>query len=260
MRIALVCHHDNPLNREALPRFLAAEGELAGIVVIRETGDRMWKRLRFEAKRSGIRMFDVLAFRLFYRLRLSASDRKWVARRVCAIRAQYPPVLDVPVHETADANDEATRAFLQQVRPDLTIARCKTLLRREVFEVPPLGTYVLHPGVCPEYRNAHGCFWALARRDLNRVGATLLRIDNGVDTGPVYAYYTADIDESLESHVVIQYRVVFDNLSAIARDLRRIAAGQAVPLDVSGRESAAWGQPRLTDYLRWKRSARRGAS
>jgi folate-dependent phosphoribosylglycinamide formyltransferase PurN len=258
VRVALVCHHDNPLNREALPRFLAAEAELAGIVVITETGGRVWKRLRFEWRRSRIRMLDVLAFRLFYRLRLSASDREWVAERVRAIQADHPPVHGVRVHETADPNDAGTRAFLQQVKPDLTIARCKTLLTREVFEVPSLGTYVLHPGICPEYRNAHGCFWALARRDLDRVGATLLRIDSGVDTGPVYAYYTTDIDESRESPVVIQHRVVFDNLGAIARDLRRIVAGEAVPIDVTGRESAAWGQPRLTDYVRWKRAARRG--
>ena len=48
----------------------------------------------------------------------------------------------------------------------------------------------MHPGICPEYRNSHGCFWALARRDLDHVGATLLQIDEGSDTGPVYAYYT----------------------------------------------------------------------
>ena len=56
---------------------------------------------------------------------------------------------------------------------------------------------------------------------------------------------------------MIQHRV--DNLPEIAADLRRIAAGEAQPLDVSGRASAAWGQPRLTDWLRWKRAARRAA-
>ena len=38
--------------------------------------------------------------------------------------------------------------------PDLVIARCKTLLASRVFSIPPLGTYVMHPGICPEYRNA----------------------------------------------------------------------------------------------------------
>src|SRR5207245_10871947 len=59
--------------------------------------------------------------------------------------------------------------------PDVMIARCKVLLRREIFDLPPHGTFVLHPGICPEYRNSHGCFWALSRRDLGRVGMSLLR-------------------------------------------------------------------------------------
>ena len=118
---------------------------------------------------------------------------------------------------------------------------------------------MVHPGICPEYRNAHGCFWALARRDLERVGATLLRIDEGVDTGPVYGYYSTSFDERRESHVVIQLRSVYDNFDRISEDLRRVYEGSAVPIDVSGRKSAAWGQPRLSDYLRWKRAARGAA-
>jgi folate-dependent phosphoribosylglycinamide formyltransferase PurN len=230
--------------------------EVVGIVIIAETGSRLRKRLRFEWRRSGIRTLDVLAFQLYYRLRLARADQGWVAARVRELTARYPPLPgSVPVHETSDPNDEATRRFLERVEPDLVIARCKSLLRREIFDIPPDGTIVLHPGVCPEYRNAHGCFWALARRDLGKVGATMLRIDEGVDTGPIYAYYHADIDERRESHVVIQHRVVFDNLDRIGDDLRAVHAGQAERIDVTGRVSAAWGQPRLTDYLRWKRIA-----
>ena len=35
------------------------------------------------------------------------------------------------------------------------------------------------------------------------------------------------------------------------------ADGELPRIDTSGRPSAAWGQPRLTDHLRWKRAARR---
>ena len=257
MRTALICHHDNPLNRDLLPRFMATFSDLAGVVVIRERPGRMKKRLMFEWRRSRLRMLDVFAFRLYYKLRLADGDRTWVKRRVAEGVARYPEPPAAPIHETDDPNSEETRAFLAGIAPDLVIARCKTLLRPEIFDLPKLGTYVVHPGICPEYRNAHGCFWALARRDMDRVGATLLRIDSGVDTGPVYDYYKADIDEQDESHIVIQHRVVFDNLDRLAEDLQQIEAGTAETIDTSGRESAAWGQPRLTDYLRWKRAARR---
>ena len=131
-------------------------------------------------------------------------------------------------------------------------------LKPAIFELARKGTFVLHPGICPEYRNAHGCFWALANRDLSRVGMTLLRVDTGVDTGPIYLQATCVIDEAHESHIVIQYRVVLDNLDAIGRTLVSIGRGEEqTPLQTTGRRSATWGQPRLSDYLRWKRTARR---
>jgi Formyl transferase len=259
MRAALICSEDSVFNRQVLPAFLASFTDLVGIVAIRDTRSTRWRRMKFEWRRSRWRMLDVLAFRIFYRLRLAGRDRAWIQQRAKAELDRLPAAPAVPVLQTESPNSPETRAFLEGLRPDFAVAACKTLLRPEIFQVPEHGTFVVHPGICPEYRNSHGCFWALARRDLDRVGATLLQIDEGSDTGPVYAYYTADIDEQAESHVVIQTRVVYDNLAGISRDLTEIVGGSKQPIDVSGRDSAAWGQPRLTDYLRWKRAARRTA-
>jgi methionyl-tRNA formyltransferase len=256
MRTAVICSAENVFNRRVLPSYLASISDLAGIVAIEERRSNLWRRLKYEWRRSRWRTLDVLAFRAFYRLRHAKGDREWVRARSAAELARLGPIDDVPVFTTTDPNSEEARAFLASLAPDLCVAACKTILRREIFGIPRHGTFVVHPGVCPEYRNAHGCFWALAKRDLERVGATLLRIDEGIDTGPVYAYYTTDFDELAESHTVIQLRVVYDNLDRIGSDLRRIAEGSAAPIDTRGRESAAWGQPRLTDYLRWKRAAR----
>lgn len=243
-----------------LPAYLASFSDLVGVVVIRDSRTASWRRLRSEWRRSRWRILDALAFRSFYRLRFATRDREWIRNRAAAELGRLASSNSVPVYETDNPNTDATRRFLEDVKPELALAACRTLLRPEIFNVPTLGTYVVHPGICPEYRNSHGCFWALARRDLERVGATLLRIDEGADTGPVYAYYRTEIDEASESHVVIQTRVVYDNLEQISRDLQSIYAGSLQPIDVTGRSSAAWGQPRLTDYLRWKRAARKTAA
>lgn len=259
MRTAVICSAGSTFNRRVLPAYLASISELAGIVVIRETPRQRWRRLRSEWRRSRWRILDVAAFRLYYRLRLAATDRAWIKQRAADELSHLGTPPEVPVHETDDPNSEETRDFLTRMRPEIAVAACKTLLRPEIFSIADRGTFVVHPGICPEYRNSHGCFWALAQRDLDRVGATLLRIDQGVDTGPVFAYYSSDFDERSQSHVVIQHRVVYDNLEQIGHDLHRIYEGTVRPLDTSGRSSTAWGQPRLTDYLRWKRAARLAA-
>jgi methionyl-tRNA formyltransferase len=121
----------------------------------------------------------------------------------------------------------------------------------------------MHPGVCPEYRNAHGCFWAKASGDYDNVGMTLLRIDKGVDTGPIFGYFRV-VSDPHESHVVTQHRVVTEHLDAIRDTLLRIEAGTAIPVDTTGRRSATWGQPWLSAHLAMRRAgsdlARRVAS
>jgi methionyl-tRNA formyltransferase len=229
--------------------------------VIHEPGARFVKRIRREIRRIGLARFvDVFAFRVYYKLALAGRDSAWEDATLKDLIERYP---DVPascrVLDTPSPNSAEVLRLLQEVQPDLMVARCKNILREEIFRTASIGTFVMHPGVCPEYRNAHGCFWALARRDLDRVGMTLLRVDPGVDTGPVYGYYGCRFDELRESHVVIQDRVVFDNLDALRGRFEEILSGQEQTIDTTGRESRAWGQPWLTSYLRWKRAARRSA-
>ena len=233
--------------------------KLAGLLIIRNQPSRRWRAVRRELKRVGpLGLLDVAAFRACAAMLHGRRDARWQDGEIDRLRRRFPADLaQVRRAEVSSPNSPEARAFLTELRPDLAVARCKVLLDPEVFEIPRAGTYVLHPGICPEYRNAHGCFWALAHRDLERVGMTLLRVDRGVDTGPVYLHATGDYDETTDSHIVIQHRVVTQNLDSVAEKLKAIARGEAVqPISTEGRRSAVWGQPRLTHYLRWKRAAR----
>jgi hypothetical protein len=234
--------------------------KLAGLLIIRNEPSQRWRAAQRELRRIGaLKFLDVLAFRAYARFFLAGRDSAWKEAELARLRAAYPARLaDVPQLVVSSPNSDEARAFLERLRPDLAIARCKVILTRDIFQTPRVGTFVLHPGICPEYRNAHGCFWALANRDFDRVGMTLLRVDSGIDTGPVYLHATCEYDEVQDSHIVIQCRAVFANLEAIGRTLKAISRGENVaPVPTAGRRSAIWGQPRLTDYLRWKRAAKR---
>ena len=260
-RIVLICHRDDVLNRDLVSRWLASFAELVGIIEIAERRTMTWRRLRAERRRIGIaRLLDILAFRVYYRVALAADDAAWeraaVTRAADTWKAPDPAT---PVLRTHDPNDDTVRAFLERVAPDLAVARCKWLLKRAIYSVPRLGTFVLHPGICPQYRNAHGCFWALASGDPGNVGMTLLAIDEGIDTGPVYGYYRYQFDALCESHVRIQHRMFLENADAIRDRLLAIAAGHAAPLPVANVPSQNWGQPWLSAYLQYRRKLRAAA-
>jgi methionyl-tRNA formyltransferase len=247
------------LDQVVLTRWLNSFSDLVGIVVIQEPPVQIWRRVWREIKRIGVsRFLDALAFRLYYRLFLFSRDQRWERQEVRGKCLTYADVLpSTAILKTASPNSRETEAFITGLKPDVVLARCKVLLKESIFSISSKGTFVMHPGICPEYRNAHGCFWALANRDLNRVGMTLLKIDNGVDTGPPFGYYTYPFDEVHESHIVIQHRVVLENLDVLRDKFIEIFNGTAIPVKTSGRQSAAWGQPWLTKYLQWKRLAKR---
>lgn len=258
MKTLLICHAGDTLNEAGLARWLSSFSNLAGIVSISERPSRIWQRIRREIQRVGpARFFDVLAFRLHYQLIHASRDRLWEERLMDQLSKTYPKTGSaLRILATSSPNSNEALEFIQSVKPDIMIARCKTLLKEGVFSLPNLGTFVMHPGICPEYRNAHGCFWALAKGDYERVGMTLLRVDKGIDTGAVYGYFNCDFDELTDSHTRIQHRTVFDNLDALQQKFEDIVAGRAQTIDTKGRASAAWGQPWLSSYLKWKWRAR----
>jgi hypothetical protein len=261
-RVVVIAHHDAPLHTETLSRWVETWGKLVGIVVLHESRASFWKRVKRERKRIGFaRLLDVLAFRVYYRLTHASRDAAWKRRLQARLAETLPSLLPtVPRCETTSPNSREAQEFIAQQSPDLMLALCKQIIAERVFSIPRAGTFVLHPGICPEYRNAHGCFWALANDDLERVGLTLLRIDRGIDTGPIFGYYTASFDERNDSHIVIQHRVLFENLTPIATRLVEIWRGNATPLSTAGRASEAYGQPWLTAWWKWKRAAARRAN
>jgi formyl transferase-like protein len=252
MRTLLVCHDSASLDREGLARWLASFSTFVGTLTIQEASSRRRRRIAREIERVGwLRFLDVLAFRAYHRVFHSRADRRWVGRQLTRLRTLYPNLPDAPELVVSSPNGADAEQFIAACQPDLVIARCKTLLKEQVFSIPRLGTFVMHPGVCPEYRNAHGCFWALASGDAGNVGMTLLRIDRGVDTGPVFGYFRVTADPR-ESHVVTEHRVVLDHLDRIRDTLLAVEDGTARPIDTTGRQSAAWGQPWLTAYIRMR--------
>ena len=245
MKTFLIAHQEDKLNRIALAAWLASFSELTGIISIIEPPERKKRRVRREIERVGyLRFLDVVAFQFYYRLFLARQDDSWAEKEIEHLTTLYGDVpASTPVLHTSSPNSPDAQEFLRKAAPDIAIARCKSLLNERIFAVPRAGTLVMHPGVCPEYRNSHGCFWALANQDYKRVGMTLLKIDKGVDTGPVYGYFSYPYDEKHESHVLIQHRVVFDNLEALREKLIEIADGKAPVIDTTGRESAPGGSP-----------------
>lgn len=87
-------------------------------------------------------------------------------------------------------------AFLEQVRqlsPEVAVvAAYGRILPRDVLEAPLHGCVNVHASLLPRFRGAAPIQWAIAAGD-TRTGVCLMKMDEGLDTGPILACAEAPI-------------------------------------------------------------------
>jgi methionyl-tRNA formyltransferase len=76
---------------------------------------------------------------------------------------------------------------LRKLAPDVCVVTAYgRILPKDVLEVPPHGCVNVHASLLPRFRGAAPIQWAIAHGD-TETGVALMRMDEGLDTGPVIA-------------------------------------------------------------------------
>lgn len=102
-----------------------------------------------------------------------------------------PPVkvlaesLQLPVIQPERLKEPAAMEQLQAWQPDLIVVTAfGQILRRAVLELPPFGCINVHASLLPRWRGAAPIQAALLHGDAES-GVTIMKMDPGVDTGPL---------------------------------------------------------------------------
>ena len=81
-------------------------------------------------------------------------------------------------------NDEF-RVQLEAIRPNvILVVAYGRIIPKWMLDLPPLGNINLHGSLLPKYRGAAPIQWAIANGETT-TGVTTMRIDEGLDTGPM---------------------------------------------------------------------------
>ncbi len=81
--------------------------------------------------------------------------------------------------------NEVFRAQLEALRPDaILVVAYGRIIPRWMLDLPRLGNINLHGSLLPKYRGAAPIQWAVANGEPS-TGVTTMRIDEGLDTGPM---------------------------------------------------------------------------
>lgn len=136
--------------------------------------------------------------------------------------------LGLPVETPATLKDPAVQARLRALAPDLAVVAAYGLLLPEaVLAIPRLGCLNLHASLLPRWRGAAPIQRAIMAGD-TLTGVCLMRMEKGLDTGPVYACRTTPIGPR-ETAGSLHDRLAALAAELLLAELPAIAAGTAVP-------------------------------
>lgn len=129
--------------------------------------------------------------------------------------------LGLRVFQTGTLRDARVRQQIIDARPDLVVvAAFGMILGKWILGLPPRGCINLHASLLPKYRGANPIAAAIAMGE-QETGVTLMRMDRGLDTGPVYASRSIgiaedDTTESLTPKLAgLAAELLSDNLGAL---------------------------------------------
>jgi methionyl-tRNA formyltransferase len=104
-----------------------------------------------------------------------------------------PPVKEaalargLAVHQPVRVRDGELARWLENLRPDVAlVVAYGRILPPPVLAAPARGCLNLHASVLPRYRGAAPIQWAIAEGE-TETGISLMQMDAGMDTGPVFA-------------------------------------------------------------------------
>jgi len=141
-----------------------------------------------------------------------------------------PPVkaeaqrLGLPVFQPEKAKHPDSVARIAAEKPDLiVVAAYGHILPKPMLEIPPYGCINVHASLLPKYRGAAPINWAVARGE-TVTGVTIMKMDVGMDTGPMLLVREMPIDGEDTA------RTLYDKLSllgakALAEALEKLHAG-----------------------------------
>jgi len=173
-----------------------------------------------------------------------------------------PPVKEeavrrgIPVYQPEKARHPDAVARITAEAPELiVVAAYGHILPKSILDIPRLGCINVHASLLPKYRGAAPINWAVARGE-SVTGITIMRMDEGMDTGPMLHVREMPIGEEDTAETMFSKLSIL-GAEALREALRKLREGT---LDETPQDAAlATYAPKLTKEhgrIDWIRPAR----
>ena len=102
-----------------------------------------------------------------------------------------------------EGNLSYIKDVIQKFQPDAIIIFGSSILKNDTINLVPSGKIInMHLGLSPYYRGSGTNFWPFVNDELEYVGATILHIDPGVDTGDIITHVQPNFEVDDNVHTI----------------------------------------------------------
>ncbi|MDD5467628.1 MAG: methionyl-tRNA formyltransferase [Anaerolineales bacterium] len=150
-------------------------------------------------------------------------------------RLTPPPVkvfaaqLDLPLIQPRRLREQGVLEQLRQWRPEvIVVAAFGQILRQEVLDLPLRGCVNVHASLLPRWRGAAPIPASILHGDA-QTGVSIMRMDAGIDTGPLYCQRVIPI-ASQDTTATLTARLAQEGAALLGKSLPGILAGELQPI------------------------------
>jgi len=133
----------------------------------------------------------------------SAWDWFFSRRQSCELKAfagsenlapqNNPAITRIP---SASINTDDTVKIINKLNPGLIALFGTSIVGKELMDLYPQRIFNLHVGLTGNYRGSSCNFWPIHDRRLDLLGATIIRVNSGIDSGEILAQKSVALEEN----------------------------------------------------------------
>lgn len=134
----------------------------------------------------------------------------------------------IPVFQPTKLKSPEVLAYFENPKPDaVVIIAYGRIIPAQLLAIPRLGWINVHGSLLPKYRGAAPIHWAIANGE-KITGLTTMKVDLGLDTGPMLLNYETKIGAD-ETSPELYARLASAAAPLIIESLEGLAAGKITP-------------------------------
>lgn len=112
-------------------------------------------------------------------------DNRIMAKKINNYFSRFDLDIKSKIYRVNDINSEKTKVLIKTINPQLGAVVGTSIIKQETINLFSKCILNIHTGILPEYKGLRSEFWALYNKEYDNLGVTIIKIDNGIDTGNI---------------------------------------------------------------------------